>query len=223
MSEDALPTSAPTQPRQPQIAVILLIAANCAIEAVLQASDFRLIGSPYWRSWIYDYFAFYAPLLRDWTPNFALQPATMFVTYAFLHAGWLHLLVNMLALSSFGTEIARQAGARRFLLAYVLTAISGAACYGALSASPTPMVGASGALFGLLGIWICWGYQERRHYGEGMKEIWRALFILVAYNVVFYLLLHGQLAWETHLGGFVSGWLLALFWGRPIYRRQRRA
>ncbi|WP_172326892.1 rhomboid family intramembrane serine protease [Mangrovicoccus sp. HB161399] len=218
-----MPTSAPTQPREPQAAVVLLIIVNCAVEAVLQLADYRLIGSPYWRSWTYDNFAFYAPLLRDWQPNYPLQPVAMFVTYAFLHAGWLHLLVNMLALSSFGTEIARQAGTQKFLAAYLLTAIGGAACYGALSDSPTPMVGASGALFGLLGVWICWGYLERRHYGEGMREIWRALFILVAYNVVFYVLLHGQLAWETHLGGFLTGWALAMFWGRPIYRRKSRA
>ncbi|WP_171060492.1 rhomboid family intramembrane serine protease [Poseidonocella sp. HB161398] len=204
------------------IAVLLLIIVNCAVEAVLAAADFRLVGSPYWRSLAYDYGAFFAPLLRDWTPNFALQPVTMFVSYAFLHAGWLHLVVNMLALSSFGSEIERQAGTAKFLAAYLITAIGGAACYGLLSDSPTPMVGASGALFGLLGVWICWGYQERRHYGEGMREIWRALLILVAYNVVFYLLLHGQLAWETHLGGFVAGWALALVWGRPIYRRKRR-
>ncbi len=86
------------------------------------------------------------------------------------------------------------------------------------------MVGASGALFGLLGLWICWDYLDRRHFGEKMWGTYKALFYLVLYNVVFWVLLHGNLAWETHLGGFVAGWLIGLYWGRPalLSRRARR-
>ncbi|MBE3638045.1 rhomboid family intramembrane serine protease [Mangrovicoccus algicola] len=203
-------------------AVALLIGVNCLVEGLLQAADHGVFATPHLRGLAYEYGAFFSPLLRGARPDYAAQPVTMFLSYALLHAGWLHLLVNMLALAGIGSEIARAAGTARFLAGYALTAIGGAACFGLLTASPVPMVGASGALFGLLGIRICWGYQERRHYGEGMRDIWRALFILVAYNLVFWLLLHGQLAWETHLGGFVAGWLLALAWGRPIYRRRRR-
>lgn len=91
-----------------------------------------------------------------------------------------------------------------------------------LATTDAPAVGASGALFGLLGIWICWGYLDRRHYGEGMSEIIRALSILLIYNVAFWFLLGGRLAWETHLGGFVTGWVIALYWGRQVYRRNRK-
>lgn len=203
--------------------IFWLILANCLVEAGLLAADLGWVGSLYWRSWTYDNFAFFAPLLWDWQANYALQPLTMFVTYSFLHGGLLHLAVNMIALGSFGPEIARQIGAKRFLLAYLLCAIGGALVFALLApASPVPMVGASGALFGLLGLWIGWGYLERRHYGEGLGAIWRALAVLVAYNLVFWLLLSGRLAWETHLGGFVTGWGIALVLGRPIYRRRRR-
>lgn len=206
-----------------QIALALLIVVTCAIEIFLTAADLGLIATPYLRYKVYTYTAFFAPILHGARANYDLQPLTMFVTYAFVHGGWLHLLVNMLTLGSVGPGICKQVGPLRFLMAYLLTAIGGAACYGLLATDATPMVGASGALFGLIGIWICWGYQERRHYGEGMREIYRAVGILVAYNAVFFVLLSGHLAWQTHLGGFVAGWLIGLWWGRPIYRRQRRS
>lgn len=202
--------------------VYLLILITSGIEICLTAADLGWIGSPYWRSAANSHAAFFSQILGDWRPNFAAQPVTMFVTYAFLHGGWLHLAVNMLALASFGTVIARQVGATRFLLAYLICAIGGAAFFALLSNTTAPMVGASGALFGLLGIWMCWGYLDRRHYGQGMSEIYRALGILLLYNVVFYYLLGGHLAWETHLGGFLTGWVIALFWGRQVYHRDRK-
>lgn len=85
--------------------------------------------------------AFYSHMLSDWSRNFPGQQFTMFITYAFLHAGLLHLLVNMLALVSFGTVIARQVGAARFLLAYLLCAIGGALFYAVLGTSDAPRRG----------------------------------------------------------------------------------
>lgn len=202
--------------------VYVLIFLTSAIELGLSAADLGWIGSPYWRGAVFGQGAFYRQILTDWQGNFALQPLTMFVSYAFLHANWLHLLINMIALASFGTVIAAQVGAWRFLSAYLLCAIGGGAAHALLSSSAAPVVGASGALFGLLGIWICWGYLDRRRYGEGQVEILRAIGILVLYNLAFWYLLAGRLAWEAHLGGFVTGWVIALFWGRPVYRRRRR-
>lgn len=206
-----------------QLTIVLLITVNCMIELVLTASDFGWVGSPYWRGMAYGYGAFYSHILTDWPDNFWLQPLTIFVSYSFLHAGLTHLIMNMIALAMFGTAILRQVGTWRFLLAYLLCAIGGAFGYLILSSSPSPMVGASGALFGLLGISICWTYLDRRHYGQGLESIAGVLAVLVLYNLLPWLVMHGQLAWETHLGGFVTGWLIALYWGRQTYRRQSRS
>lgn len=205
-----------------QAVVYGLILITSAVELCLTAADLEWIGSPYWRGTAYSYGAFYAQLLSSWTGNFSAQPITMFVTYAFLHGGLLHLVVNMMALASFGPIIANQVGSLRFIFAYFFCSIGGVALYGILSTSDAPVVGASGALFGLLGVWICWGYLDRRHYGEGLREIYRAVFFLILYNVAFFVLLSGRLAWETHLGGFVVGWLIALFWGRQTYQRRQK-
>lgn len=123
------------------LVVYLLILVTSAIELCLSAADLGWIGSPYWRGAAYGNGAFYSHMLSDWSRNFPGQQFTMFITYAFLHAGLLHLLVNMLALVSFGTVIARQVGAARFLLAYLLCAIGGALFYAVLGTSDAPRRG----------------------------------------------------------------------------------
>jgi len=196
--------------------------ACVAIELILAAADRGLIGQPYWRLMAYNFGAFWQPTLTGRPPLYPLQQEAMFVTYAFLHGGLLHLAVNMLALWSFGLAIIRRVGERRFILAYLLTALGGSAGFALLSSSPAPMVGASGSLFGLLGLWICWDYLDRKHFGEPIWRTYRALIYLVIYNLVFWFVLHGRLAWETHLGGFLAGWILGLYWGRGVYLRRRR-
>ncbi len=207
---------------RPPAVIVAAVVLNTLVELALLAGDLVLTGDPGWRALAYRYGAFWAGLLHGVQPLYPGQPVAMFFTYAVLHGGWLHLLVNMIALVSFGTLIVERVGQRRFVVAYVLSALGGAACFGLLSTNPAPMVGASGALFGLLGVWVCWDYLDRRHFGDPLWVTMRAVAFLVVYNVVFFLLLSGNLAWETHLGGFVTGWLLAVHWGRGVALRQSR-
>lgn len=202
--------------------LLLITLSILGVEACLFAADAGYIGSPTWRAWAYQHGAFWAVLLKGAEPVFPGQPATMFATYAFLHGGLLHVVVNSIALLSFGTAIIQRIGQKRFLIAYFVTAVGGGACFGLFSSNPAPMVGASGALFGLLGIWVCWDYLDRRYYGDPLWVTARAIVFLIVYNLVFFVLLSGNLAWETHLGGFVTGWLLAVHWGRSILDQSRR-
>ncbi len=204
------------------LTVILLVAVNVVVEGALLGADLGWWGDRRWRTVAYGVGAFWAPLLHGAQPVYPGQPTAMFVTYAFLHGGWLHLAVNMAALISFGTEIVRRIGQKRFILAYCVSALGGSVAFALLSSAPMPMVGASGALFGLLGIWVCWDYLDRRYYGDPLWVTLRALGFLVLYNLVFWLLLSGNLAWETHLGGFVAGWALAAYWGRSVLPQSRR-
>lgn len=200
----------------------MLVLACTLVELLLFGADAGLFGTPSWRAWAYEHGAFWGLLLRGGTPLFAAQPVTMFVTYAFLHGGLLHLALNMIALYAFGRAIIDRVGETRFLWGYFLSAIGGALLFGLLGGPDTPMVGASGALFGLLGMWVCWDFLDLRHYGESTRRIWRVLFYLVLYNLAFWLLLAGRLAWEAHLGGFVAGWCVALWFGRPTGPGRRR-
>lgn len=185
-----------------------LIALCSAIEAILQLGDFGLFGVPRFRSLVYEYGGFWPGLLGSWKPNYPLQPATMFVTYGFLHAGLMHLAVNMITLVSLGRPIIARIGTARAALLYGGAIIGGAAGFALLTDTFRPMVGASGALFGLAGAVLAWEYADRSALRERHWPVVRAVLFLVALNAALYVAMDGLLAWETHLGGFVSGWLL---------------
>ncbi|MEP2031312.1 MAG: rhomboid family intramembrane serine protease [Paracoccaceae bacterium] len=185
----------------------------CVPELALQGADWGLWGSARWRPLTYQNGAFWSGLLRGWQPNYAAQPYTMFVTYAFLHAGAGHLVVNMITLYTMGREIARRISQRHMLLIYGTSIFGGAAGYAILGPVVQPMVGASGALFGLAGSWVTWDVWGVLRINRTMKTFvyaitWPVLF-LVGLNVIMYWAAEGQLAWETHLGGFLAGAIVA--------------
>lgn len=194
--------------------LLWLIALTSLIELTLAAADYGLIGSTRWRALAYQNGAFWAGLLHNWRPNYAAQPWVMFLSYAFLHGGMLHLLGNMLVLWGLGRVVMLRLGTGRFLALYFASAIGGALCFGVLSNSPQPMVGASGALFGLLGAWQYWRYALRRQRGQSLWPVWQAVLGLVLLNLLMWVALRGLVAWETHLGGFLAGWAVAAFMGR---------
>ena len=185
--------------------VITIIVICAVVELVLVAADLGLIAVPRFRTLAYQYGGFWVGLLGTWRPNYPAQPYLMFVTYAFLHGGIMHLLVNMMTLYSLGRLVISRVGQWRFLLLYAISALGGALGFAALTSVPRPMVGASGALFGLVGAWIAWDYIDRFTLSEPLLPVLRPILILLVLNVVLYYAMGGHLAWETHLGGFLAG------------------
>lgn len=190
--------------------LLALIGACITVELILIAADFGVLGSGRWRRLAYHYGGFWAGLLGDWRPNFAGQPMVMFVTYAFLHAGIVHLVVNMITLWQVGCVVIDRVGSLGFALLYLGSALGGAGGYALLGTQLAPMVGASGAIFGVVGGLLAWNYVDRYTFAEGLWPVARAALFLIALNLVLWWAMNGQLAWETHLGGFVTGWVLAL-------------
>ncbi len=187
-------------------ALLLIVLVCVAVEAVLQGADHGLWGSLRWRGLAYEYGGFWRGLLGTWQPNYAAQPAVMFASYGFLHGGFMHLLVNMITLVSLGQIVIERVGQLRFAVIYALTILGGASGFALLSTAVQPMVGASGALFGLAGVVVGWEYNARRLAREGMGPVLRVIALLIALNLIMYWVMDGSLAWETHLGGFLAGW-----------------
>jgi membrane associated rhomboid family serine protease len=137
------------------------------------------------------------------------------ITSAFLHHGPLHLGLNMLALWWFGAPVELFLGRARFLLLYLVSGLSGSA--GALIASPhAATVGASGAIFGILGAALV--LERQRLYVLGGSAL-----TVIVINIIFTLAVPG-ISIGGHLGGLVGGALgtLALsHFGRthPTYGR----
>lgn len=197
----------PRPPRQPAHAIFWLGLLLVSVELVLQAADLGLFGATGWRSLAYQNGAFWAGLLDNWRPNYAAQPWLMFLTYSFLHVGLGHLLGNLLGLLILAAILLRRMGQGVFLALYVTSAVGGGLGFALLSDSAQPMVGASGALFGLVGAWKYGDWAESRQSGV---RVFLELLGFAALNLLFWLAEGGFLAWESHLGGFVAGWIFAV-------------
>lgn len=176
------------------------------IEIVLSISDAGLIGSPELRWIAFSYGAFWRPVLSgEVTPLFSGQLLTMYISHAFLHGGFVHLAMNSAVLLAIGKVIASRVGARKTILIFTLSAIGGGAAFGLLSTGNGPMIGASGAVFGLIGVWQAWDFDVRRRRKLSVKPVINSVFALAIANLLLFAVLSSGLAWEAHLGGWLVG------------------
>lgn len=149
-----------------------------------------------------------------------------FVTPIFIHVNLLHLLVNMYSLWMIGPYVEKLYGSAKFVFFWVVTGIAGvAASYltvrpqlvkGLLGsflfkASDDPSVGASGALFGLIGVLFVFGIKFRRELPEGFKRAFgTGLLPVILINLFIGFMGRGFIDNAAHLGGLASGAALAL-------------
>jgi membrane associated rhomboid family serine protease len=128
-------------------------------------------------------------------------------TYMFLHAGLLHLLMNMYSLWLFGPRLEQLWGARSFALFYLWCGVGGAVFH-ALFAGLAPMVGASAAIFGvMLAYAMQWPRDEIYLFGVMPMRVSTLVIILAAVNLLSGLQGGGGVAYFAHLGGFAFAFL----------------
>lgn len=140
------------------------------------------------------------------------------LTHTLIHASWWHLGMNMLTLWVFGQGVERTFGAWRFVLIYLTAAVGGALAVWALAPN-SAVVGASGAIFGLMGASLV----TLREQGESPATL--VVFVALNFLVGFTM---GGVSWQAHLGGLLFGLLAAAVLGafRSLgsgARRTRRA
>jgi membrane associated rhomboid family serine protease len=124
------------------------------------------------------------------------------ITGGFLHAGFLHIALNMFVLYVLGRLLEPAIGTPRFLALYFVSLLAGS--FGALLLDPdVPTVGASGAVYGLMGATLI--IARRR----GAEEVVSSLGIWLAINLVFSFTING-ISVGGHLGGLLGGTLAAL-------------
>ena len=165
-------------------------------------------------------------------PGGYVTAVTSFVTYMVVHAGWVHLLVNLAWMLAFGSAVARRIGDLKFLGFSVLCGIAGALThllfhYGDMA----PVVGASAAISGQMAGALRFIFSAERQPGEPTPDFIGAprlslgetltdkrmiafLLFWVALNAYFGLSSvkiageQGGIAWEAHIGGFLCGLVL---------------
>jgi membrane associated rhomboid family serine protease len=155
-----------------------------------------------------------------------------FLTYMFLHGGFFHLLFNMFALWMFGSDIERVWGSREFLKYYLICGL-GAGAFNFILAinSPIPVIGASGAIYGIL-VAFAMLFPNRLIYIYFLFPI-KAKYLVIIFGVIEFFASLGQsqggVAHFAHLGGMVVGfiylksdWRLSSLWKKASDVRYRR-
>jgi len=142
------------------------------------------------------------------------------VTAIFLHGGILHLLMNAYALWLFGPVVERELGRARFLLIFLTTGLFASAASYAFAGNPVQVsVGASGAIFGVVGAFVAYNYRHRELALAAARL--RGLVPFLILNMVLAFGLNSVIDWRAHLGGFVAGLaagIVAEGWGARSMR-----
>ena len=213
----------PTQ-RFPYVTV-LLIAMNCLIFAIqafspqgLQFHVLRLGAIPYeithFRS-IDTFVQYGVDIVR-------VSPPLSLLTCMFMHGSLLHLLGNMLYLWIFGNNIEDSLGSARFILFYLVAGLSASLTHILFNPnSQIPMIGASGAIAGVLGAYFILFPAARvmTLVFFAVVPVPAALILGIWFvGQILNVGISGGVAWFAHIGGFVVGLLLVKF---VIKRRPR--
>jgi membrane associated rhomboid family serine protease len=143
------------------------------------------------------------------------QPWRM-ITAGFVHdwTGPVHILFNSFAIYIFGSQLEPMLGKYRYLLLYLLSIFGGSVAVLLLSDPRIPVVGASGAFFGLMGAF----FIVLRSLGENPQQL--LLLILIILGMGFFI---SGISWEGHLGGLITGAAIAAVYSETRKRNQKVA
>lgn len=162
-----------------------------------------------------------------------LQAVLRLVTALFLHAGWAHLLGNLVFLLIFGLPAEKAMGSWRFLLLFLVGgAIANLTAVLVLAGPRSVIIGASGAISALIGAYLALFPRARlgvvlplglflefvRAPASLLIGIWALLQVVFAYIGPAF----GMVAWAAHVAGFLFGIVFALLERRAVERRMRR-
>ena len=158
------------------------------------------------------------------------------LTSMFMHGGWFHIIGNMWFLWVFGNNIEDSMGHARFVVFYLLCGVAAAAAQVLVAPrSVVPMVGASGAISGVMGGYVLLYPRVRVHtivtLGFFLTRITLPAYVMLGYWFVLQLLMgavgalsatEGGVAVWAHVGGFVAGLVLVKLFANPEFLERRR-
>ena len=197
--------------------IIVLLGLNILPELVLQISDRGGLGlSGLLRSITYLFGSFQPDLITQKGELYPGHTLLMFLSYCFLHTGLFHLAVNMTGLVWLGRMVLERRSTETFISLYILSAVGAAEAFALIGPEGGTMVGASGALFGLLGAYLVdSGLMMPRSvlnpplHARVLRVCLIALALILS-DLGSRALLGTPVAWEAHAGGFLTGAFMAL-------------
>jgi membrane associated rhomboid family serine protease len=148
-------------------------------------------------------------------------------TSMFMHGGFIHLLGNMLYMWIFADNIEDNLGPTKFLVFYLLSGVGAAMTQVLMDTySQVPMIGASGAIGGILGAYLV-NYPNAKvlvlipfgFFSQLIKI--KALYVLGFWFILQFISSGGGVAYAAHIGGFISGIILILFFNKTIRKKNK--
>jgi membrane associated rhomboid family serine protease len=138
-------------------------------------------------------------------------PGSIF-TSMFLHGGWMHLIGNMWFLWIFGDNVEERLGIVRYIFFYLLVGVAGALAQAfSLPSSTAPMIGASGAIAGVLGGYVMLFPRAKVSTFVAIPLLWHVrdvpawIFLGIWFLGQFLIPSNSGVAWMAHVGGFLAG------------------
>ena len=150
-----------------------------------------------------DKYSLYGPLVRDFKEYYRL------ITSGFLHSDILHISLNMYALYILGTQLESYLGKAKYLIVYFFSLILGSLMSITFSGNSYYSIGASGAIFGVMGSLLAFGYHYRVYLGSTLKDQILPLIIL---NLAIGFMVPG-IDYFDHIGGLIAGFLITMALG----------
>lgn len=148
-----------------------------------------------------NYFCLYGDYVRDYNEYYRL------ITSGFLHANLLHLLVNCYSLYVIGTQLESFMGKFKYTIIYLFSLLLGSLM--SITFNTNPSIGASGAIFGLMGSLLYFGYHYRVYLGSTLKS---QIIPLIVMNLLFGFFMNG-IDNFAHIGGLIGGFIITMALG----------
>jgi len=213
---------------QPAVTVSLIVA--CTLVFFYEVSLPEKVGELF----VYQYGAIPALVVGHKLPPadlMAVSPIMTLITSMFLHGGWMHLIGNMLYLWIFGNNIEDVMGHVRFVIFYLTCGIVATLSHAVIEPSSTiPMVGASGAISGVLGAYLLLFPRAQVLVLIPLGLFTRTMYVPAAFALGLWFVMQvlsggmslgregGGIAFFAHIGGFVAGMALIGVFKRPDVR-----
>jgi membrane associated rhomboid family serine protease len=230
------PTDETSEPQREPVfnlpPVVLAVIGICAAVYLLQQ---YVLNDAQQLTLLYD--GAFIPVLYTGQYGFDWFLFTRPFTYAFMHGGFAHIAINMVWLAAFGSPLANRFGTLWFSLFFAATGLAAVVLFWAMHPlGEAPLVGASGAISGMMGAAARFGFSIDRSSGKAAfagAPLSRAA-VLRSRSVMTFLVMwmiinlatglfgapgvDSQIAWEAHIGGFVAG-----FFGLRLFDRRQQA
>lgn len=194
-------------------AVVALALAILAVEILLTIGSKGIVGGPEaigWRLEAIQRFSFFAPALA-WmveTGNWPLEHLQRFLTYPFIHTGFVHAVFVIVFLLALGKMVGDVFGNLAVLIIFFGCGVFGALIYAGLIGDTRPLIGGFPSVYGLIGAYTFVLWVRFKAMGENEWQAFSLIGVLLGLQLFFGIFFEVGWDWVAEIAGFVFGFVL---------------